>query len=514
MENPVETQESERPQTHETEKEKVDLAYSTELQGDPKKNIQSGFFWIGIASVVAQILSALVSIIAMIFMTKEDMGQATLVVSFVVILEAFQSLGTDKAFLQVKELSSQETDSLFWFNSGLGLLVFLVLTPFAWIFAQYYGNSTLIPLFIVGLLKFPLCCFSSIPYNLINRRFEYQKISVIKTLTLLFCGITKIVLAIVGFGPFAIVIGEVLHPIGLLTGGMIYSRYRPKLHFKFGECRRFIRFGIKHCLSECLSQFNKNLHFLVVGKLLGEGTLGIYKVSFELAMTPALALFDVVAKSSFPIFSRIQDKRRELSELFLWNQRNIALFAAIPIVAILFAAQDIFGLMPSGEWIEAVAIIPYVLVLSFFRSILQAYPDLFRACGHPEYPIFTNGLEAVLFLVAAVPAITSFPAHGLEAMIAVWILVLLSFFGIFIRIGKKFIDISVGKIISSIRHGLAFTVLGCVISIPAWLIRDRLPYANWTHIGLEVISILVSIALYARFVLKISIRDFLKRKKA
>jgi O-antigen/teichoic acid export membrane protein len=489
-----------------------DLAYEKDLTVDPKKSIRSGFGWLGMASILSQVLDALTMIIAMIFMPKEEIGIATLALSFSVIAESFNALGTNQGVLQAKSLTHEETHSVFWFSAIFGLLTLVILIPLAWPFAAFYKNTALIPLFIIAVFKLPLVSIAAIPEQLINRRLEYRKISTINIFNTLICSLLKIVLAILGFGAWALVIGATAFGLGRVIGAFAYSKYIPQKHFNFAECRRFISFGIKTCLSTAQNQFNKNLHFLVVGKLLGEGVLGIYKMAYELAMSPALALFNVVTKSSFPVFSRLQDKRDELSKLFLWNQKNIALLAAIPTVAILFASKDIFGLMPKSEWMEAIPIIPFVLALSFLRSLMLAYPDLYRACGRPDLPIYTELIETILFLVLCTGAIFRFESFPLEAMICTWIAIHLICLGIHYEISKRFIDNRMIKLITHILPGIGYIILASLLSLPLYIYRDLLPFTNWTHIVAELVIILVSLLFYAKFVLKISIRELLGKK--
>lgn len=489
-----------------------DPAYDTKLTEDPKKSIKSGFLWLGIASTISQILSAVTMLIAMIFMSKEDIGLATLALSFAVILEAFNSLGTNQALLQSKTLSPEETHSVFWFASSFGLALFLISIPLAWPVAYLYNNDALIPLFITSMFKLPLVCLAAVPLQLINRRLEYQKISAINTLTMLACCILKITLAICGFGAWSLVIGDTAYGLGTLIGAFLCAHYRPMLHFKWSECSRFIKFGIKTCLSNAISQFNKNLHFLIVGKFLGEGLLGIYKIAYELAMSPALALFVVVTKSSFPVFSKLQDKREELTKLFQWNQTNIALFAAIAAAAILFIAEDIFGLIPKPEWMQASPLIPYLLALSFFRSIMLAYPDLHRACGRPDFPIYTELMETVLFSVVCTSLIHIFPSQGIQAMICGWIALHIIYYIVHCKLSQHFIQNSLFTIFKSMLPGFGFFLIASALSLPAYIFRGSLPYTNWTHLFIEIAIIIISLAIYARFILKVPIKDLFKKK--
>ena len=493
---------------------KQDLAYDKELHESPQKSMRSGFFWIGIASVLSQILAACTMFIVMLFVSKSEMGIATLAIAFINIFEALNSLGTNKALLQDNDLTPAETQSVFWFSSFFGLAVFIVAIPLSFPVAWFYELDALIPLFIVAMLKLPVVCVAAVPLQLINRRLEYKKISLTNMVTSLVCNILKIVLAAYGAGAWSLVIGETLFGFGTLIGAFGFSKFKPQLHFRLHECKRFIQYGYKACAAGLLTQFNKNLHYLIVGKFLGEGVLGIYRIAYELAMTPSMAMYDVVNKSSFPIFARLKEKRSELSQLFLWNQGNIGLFAAIPTAFILFGAADIFELMTNPEWVAATPVIPFVLTLSFLKALLQTYPDLFQACGKPEYPLITLSLEAILIGgLCSLALWIAPPAQSLQAMVSTWIGVLAILTIVYRSFAKHFIDALLVHILSNLRHGLGVLAFTSLISVPLWLYRDLLPYKQWSHIILQFLISGVCLLIYTKFVMKVSIRDLLGKKK-
>lgn len=491
-----------------------DQAYSSSLQQDPQKSIKKGFFWIGIASTISQILSAVTMFIVMFFITKEEMGTATLAVTFSVLFEALNSLGTHQAILQTKDLTPNETHSVFWFATGFAILLYIVALPLAWVSASFYDNALLIPLIIFAMIKLPVVSIAAIPLQLVNRRFEYKKISAIQSFTTIACSLIKITLAVCGAGAWSIVIGETLYGFGTLTGAFAYSKYIPKCHFKFSECRRFIKFGYKTTLESLLSQLNKNLHYLIIGKFLGEGVLGIYRIAYELAMTPALALLNVVSKSSFPVFSRLQNQREKLSQLFLWNQKILAIFAAIPTAFILFTATDLFSFMSNKDWQLATPIIPFVLALSFFKSLLQTYPELYRACGNPHWSIVFQISETAGVLVLGSAALAFLPIrYSLFAMLSLWLATLIAMFIPSNIAANKLIHTNAVQSLQSIAHGVAFFAIAAALSILPWKFQSLLPFPNVSHIVLETLAIFAAIAIYARFILKIHIRDFFKTQK-
>lgn len=493
---------------------KNDQAYDPKLQQDPKKSIRKGFLWIGIASTFSQILSASTMLILMLFLSKDELGIATIAVAAGVILEAFNALGTGQAFLQSPDLTQNKTHTVFWFSTAFGIAAYILCMPMAWGLERFYNIPMLAPMILVMMLKLPVVSIASVPLQLINRRFEYQKVSICQTVSSLASSIVKIALAILGCGPWAIVIGESSYALGMISLAFFFSKYRPALHFSWRECKPFVTYGVKCSLSNCLDQITKNIHYFVVGKFLGEGFLGIYRIAYELAMTPALALFNVVARSSFPVFARLQDDRHALSSLFAWNQRNLAIFAAIPSLAIFFCASDIFALYSNHDWLAALPIIPFVLAISFVKTQIQTYPDLYRACGKPEWPIWFQLIEAVSIFVLGSACFYLLPKqYSLFAMMIMWLLVLISFVVPHRKLASHFIDITFRGIVKNLSHAFYFIVITVALSIFPYMYKDVMPFPEITHLVIEGIIIIAALWAYTRFVLKVNLSDFIKRKR-
>lgn len=494
--------------------ETTDQAYDTNLHQDPQKSIRKGFVWIGLASALAQILNAVSMLALMMFLTKEELGIATIAVAASAIFEALQACGTGQAFLQSKTMTQNETHSLFWFAAMFGVGGYLLLLPISHILSEIYALPALFPMLAFAMLKLPAASIGIIPLQLVNRRFEFHKISIYQALTSVFCSCLKIGLAALGFGPWAFVIGDTGNAFGVLFFGFYFSKYRPKRYFSWQECKHFAAYGVRSSFSDFLDQITKNIHYLVIGKFIGEGFLGIYRVAYELAMTPALALFNVVAKSSFPVFARLQDNRPELSRLFAWNQRNLAVFAAIPSMAIFFCAPDIFGLFSNPDWKAGTPLIPFILAIAFVKSQRQTYHDLYRACGKPAWPILFQLIEAggVFFLGSA--CLYFLPRSvGLYAMMTTWFAILLLFIFAHRKLAFNFVDTSFRQIGRNLSHAFGYMIAAGALSAVPYIYRDALWFAPFSHIAAEAVIILAVLWGYTRFVLKVRLVDFLKRKR-
>ncbi len=487
------------------------------IGSEPDKRIKSGFVWMGAASIASQVLMALAMVVAMVFLSQEEIGISTIVIAVAACLEAFAGLGMGQAILQDNDLTQDEVHSAFWFAFFFGIAVFVVGVPLVWPVAAFYGYPALVPLLMVGLAKFTLSSWAALPISLVNRRLEYEKLGAVTVLSTLWCTILKIVLAFCGCGAWALVIGDAAGSLGMLVGGLICSKYRPAFHFKWSECRRFIGYGTKTCIWSLIDQLNKNLHFLLLGKFLPASLFGGYKVAYELAMTPALSVFNVVTKSSFPVFARFQDSRPDLTKLFFWNQKNISIFVAVASVFIWISGGDMFDLVVSGDndWEGAVKAIPFILVVAFTKSLLQAYPDLYRACGKPEYGIYSSLVEAGLIFVCCGLSLMVLPeSYMLYGMLTVWEIVLLLVFAMHCVLVRRFIDSNLKMVWQHIKDSVFFAAFSGLLAFALVWGMSFLPLHGVIRIILEFACVAVCLKLFAKFRLKMPVSELWSNSKS
>lgn len=486
------------------------------IGSEPDKRIKSGFVWIGAASIASQVLMALAMVVAMFFLTTEEIGHSTIVISIATCLEAFAGLGMGQAILQDNDLTQDEVHSAFWFAFIWGIGFFLLCIPLAWPISAFYNEPALIPLLITGIAKFIFLSWATVPILLVNRRLEYEKLGAVTAIATLIGTLLKIVLAICDCGAWALVIGDSSINVGILIGGFICSKYCPAFHFKWSECRRFIAYGFKTCLWSLVDLTNKHLHFLLLGKFLPASLFGGYKVAYELAMTPALSVFNVVTKSSFPVFARFQDSRPDLTKLFFWNQKNISIFVAVASVFIWISGADIFSLMESSEndWTVAVKAIPFILVVAFTKSLLQAYPDLYRACGKPEYGIFSSLVEAGLIFVCCGLSLMVLPeSYMLYGMLTVWEIVLLLVFAMHCVLVRRFVDSNLKMVWQHIKDSVFFAAFSGLVAFALVWGMSFLPLHGVIRIVLEFACVAVCLKLFAKFRLKMPVSELWSNSK-
>src|SRR5262249_60937309 len=76
--------------------------------------LRRGFNWLGGAMIIAKLTDFGTILVVLLFLTKEQVGVASMVVAIGTVIEALDGLGTGAALVQAPSLSRLQLDSLFW----------------------------------------------------------------------------------------------------------------------------------------------------------------------------------------------------------------------------------------------------------------------------------------------------------------------------------------------------------------------------------------------------------------
>src|ERR1700759_1958282 len=88
-----------------------------------QRHLGRGFNWLGGAAIIARVVDFSTILVVLAFLTKEQVGIASLVISIGMIVESLDGLGTSDALIQASSVSSLQRDTLFWFILAAAVLV-------------------------------------------------------------------------------------------------------------------------------------------------------------------------------------------------------------------------------------------------------------------------------------------------------------------------------------------------------------------------------------------------------
>ena len=391
------------------------------------RHLSRGFNWLGGATIIARIVDALTVLAVLLFLTKQQVGVAAIVISVGMIVEALNGLGTTEALIQGTNLRREALDSLFWFILSTSVIVAGATMFTAPLVAAAYGVPGIAVYLVPIALKQPLVAAAIIPLARLNRALRYERIAIINVSASALAAATRLALAASGAGVWSPVLAYASSGLWVLTGALIASPFLPRSRFHWLAIRPILRFGLRVTASNLIEHVFKNIDFLLVGAFYGTVRLALYRVAFDIAMEPAMAMGTLVNRTALPVFARLSAAGQPLTPALSWSLGRVALLATPLSAALYLAAGPLTALLHDGEghsYAAAATPLKLLAAASLIRITTQLLYPLLMGAARPGLAAKLSALTFTLLTAGILAAGALVPGpSGITAVAAVWLCV-------------------------------------------------------------------------------------------
>jgi O-antigen/teichoic acid export membrane protein len=157
---------------------------------------------------------------------------------------------------------------------------------------------------------------------------------------------------------------------------------------------------------------------IVVGRVLGQSTLGMYRMAISLAGAPADKIGMLIMRVTGPLFARLQDNR-ELMRRYYLILTEVLTLALFPLVAgLVLVAPDAVRVLLGANWAGAVVPLQWLAVYSVIRSLNSLGGQVLTALRYQRFASWIGAINLIVMPVAFYLA--SF--RGARIVAATWVL--------------------------------------------------------------------------------------------
>jgi PST family polysaccharide transporter len=326
----------------------------------------------GWAKICAQIANLLLRIGSLMVLARlldpVDFGLVGMVTAVTGILSFFREFGLSTASVQRATISEEQMSTLFWINLLVGGVLGVVSLVVAPLVARFYHEPRLFMLTMVLATGFVFNAAGVQHSALLQRRLRFTILATIEILSLVASSLVSIVMAIRGWGYWALVAWSVVLPLATTVFAWLYAGWipgRPRRGLGMGS---MMRFGGTVTLNSVVVYAAYNLDKILLGRFWGAEITGMYGRAYQLINLPTENLNLAVGAVTFPVLSRVQHDPPRLRSYFL-KAYALVLSVTIPIgiVCAVFASELIFVMLGS-KWNDAVPVFrllaPAILVFA------------------------------------------------------------------------------------------------------------------------------------------------------
>jgi polysaccharide transporter, PST family len=239
-------------------------------------------------------------------LTPADFGVVTMVTTFSLLVMNFGLNGFTEAVVQREKIDEALVSNLFWINAGAGLLLTLGFAAAGSLLAQFYHDQRVADV-AVGISPTIFLTSLSVQHlALLKRAMRFSAVSANDVVARAMSVATSVLLALAGWGYWALVAGAIAAPLSTTIGAWLVCRWRPTLPRHTDDTRSMVWFALHVYGRFSFSYLCWNTDNVLIGWRFHARSLGFYKKAFDLFHLPAdlLAPLNSVAVSALSRLNR------------------------------------------------------------------------------------------------------------------------------------------------------------------------------------------------------------------
>ena len=324
----------------------------------------------------------------------------TMVISFA---EIFADAGFQKYIVQHEFSSEQElndcTNVAFWTNLGISSVLFILLVVFRDYIAAAVGSPELGLSIAVASVSIILVSFSSIQAARFRRELEFKKLFYARMGTSSLSLFITVPLAFLLRNHWALLLGTLainLFNAVILT---VMSKWRPRFYYSFAYFRSMFSFTAWSLLEALTVWVNAYVGTFIVGRVLSDYYLGIYKTSMSTVNSYMAIITAATTPVLFASLSRYQNDDESFKRVYYTFQRLTSVLL-LPMGVGLFVFRELATTVLLGsQWLEAADFIGLWALISALVIVFGHYnSEVYRSKGKPKISLFCQLLH-LCFLI-------------------------------------------------------------------------------------------------------------------
>lgn len=342
-------------------------------------------------------------------------GMAALYLNFITLLSDF---GLGVAIVTLQDLTDDQVSQLNSIALLLGLFGFAISWALSHPLALFFKTPKLVMVVVVMSIGFVISAFRSVPYALLQKELRFKLLAGIEGLQGIISAISTLVLAFLGFGFWALVLGNLSISVTATALTLLWRRQRFALP-RFSMIRKALIYSWHVVVARLNFSLYNNSDFIVAGRVLGEAPLGAYTLAWNLALAPLEKLTHLVNTVTPSVFAAMQSDFVGLRRYLRNITGGLALVIFPATLGMALVAKDFVHLALGSKWDGAVLPLELLALHALIRSNVILLTPMLNVIGE-ERSVMWNSVCNLIALPAAFYVCSRW---GIGGIASAWVVV-------------------------------------------------------------------------------------------
>ena len=395
----------------------VSHAMKTELNARSlDKNLVLGVFWTASAKWSAQVVSWGALLLLARLLSPSDYGLVGMSAVFFALVAMLAEFGIGSAIVATRNVTEEviaQTNTAAVLLGAGGAILGTLCAP---IVAAFFRAPQLNAIVIVMSFSFAVSGFKTVPMALLQRDMRFRFLGIAECIQAIAQYAVTIIMALLGLGYWSLIFGGML---GTVVGTAIPALHR-RASFaapRWSDLKPMLVFSWELIVARIAWFLYSNADITIVGRTLGQTSLGAYTMAFNIASLPLQKITAMVFQVTPAIFSAVQTDPAQLRRYLLRITEAIAVVTLPLAIGLSVIAAELVPLALGPKWTDSIRPLQILACMVAMRSLGTVMSQILMVVGGNRFVMWNS----ILTLALLAPLFYAASAWGITIVASVWL---------------------------------------------------------------------------------------------
>jgi O-antigen/teichoic acid export membrane protein len=359
------------------------------------KHSRVGVYWAIGLKLVHQFYHVLVMLVVARILGPSAFGVMALAWAMVAFAEQVTRLGLPRAVVQKQHLTSDQAHTAFTYCLVASVAMAALLVALAPLLARVFRVPDLKNVLPPLALLFPISAYYYIRIALLQREMRFRLFAVIGIVLDIVQSTTTLVLALLGYGVWALVVGKLLGNAVAAAALAVATGWMPKLNWRLSNIRPMFHYASFEFLRGQLRYIENYVSYWIIGYHMAPSALGLLDRAQSISRMPVLTFQNQIGAILFPSFSHLRADQARLRRAFVKSLTSAALLMAGPLVGLASVSGVLVPVVLGAKWEPMTTTLQILCGAAVFRVLASTSQSLNLATTGYKRQTIVGGISAL-----------------------------------------------------------------------------------------------------------------------
>lgn len=341
----------------------------------------TSYIWTFLGRVGPLVIQLLAMMILARYLTPEDFGQVGVLSIFIMVATTLNDAGFGGSLIKEKEIKQIDCSTVFVYNLGVSVFLYLILFFCAGIIEDYFKNTGLSIVVRLISLVFVINSFGMVAKSLLVRQLKFKVQLKFSMTGIALASIVAIIMAVNGCGVYSLIALQLVQATIISLWALKASKLKLSIRFSINSFKRLFSFGFYTTCCNVVDTIYENSLSFLFGRYLSISQAGYITQAKKIEEISTISVAQTINTASFPILSRINKKNEFLNEaISLLRVVPLLLFPGLLILS-LFSTEIVYVVL-GAKWCQVAPFLSILIFAGMFMILETLVRTFIKSLGY------------------------------------------------------------------------------------------------------------------------------------